>query len=132
MYELTVTRNLDALGRITIPLPIRKQLNLSYNDKLGMYLDENNNIIIQTNKSDSVNDLRTLDKLGRIVINSSLRRLVGLEAYDNVYLSIKDNNIVVTKRFDKCILCSNVKTLVDFNNTKICLKCIKEISKMKI
>lgn len=132
MYELTTTRNLDALGRITIPLPIRKQLNLKYNDKLGMYLDENNNIIIQTNKSECANEYRTLDKLGRIVINSSLRKLVGLVAYDNVYISVKDNNIVLTKKFYKCIFCSDVRTLVDFKDAKICLHCARAISKMKI
>lgn len=40
-------RNLDELGRIVIPMEIRKKFNISIGDGMQIYVDNNNTIILK-------------------------------------------------------------------------------------
>lgn len=130
MEQITASRSLDALGRITLPLPIRKKLELNAGDKLGMYVNSNNCVVIQTKDNEEVHDSRKLDKLGRIVLNSSLRNMINLKENDTVDIFVTEKKIILRKKEHTCIFCGSDKSLKDYNERKICINCIEKISKI--
>lgn len=130
MEQVTASRSLDSLGRITLPLPIRKKLSLNAGDKLGMYVNDNC-VVIQTFDNEEVHDSRKLDKLGRIVLNSSLRHMIHLKENDIVDIIVTERKIILKKKEDTCTFCGDSKSLKDYKGRKICSSCAATIAKMK-
>ena len=64
-----IIKLVDELGRIVIPIEIRKNLKIKEKDKMNVYL-ENDNIIIEKYIEDEENNTltRRIDELGRVVI----------------------------------------------------------------
>ena len=130
MEQITASRSLDALGRITLPLPIRRQLELNAGDKLGMYVNDSNCVVIQTDDNGEVHDCRKLDKLGRIVLNSSLRNRVDLKENDTVDIIVTEKNIVLKKKESTCTFCGDGRSLKNYKGRLICSGCARTISKI--
>lgn len=86
-------RKLDRLGRITIPIDIRKNMNLNINDEVEFYYDEENQMfgVKSVNKKNQIenkiNSLVTLtseirpDKFNEVAkLSEEIKRILGIES----------------------------------------------------
>lgn len=71
--------------------------------------------------------IRRIDELGRLVIPREMRRVLGIEQKDPIEISIEGSKIILHKHEGRCSFCGSDKTLMDFKNKKICVKCLREI-----
>lgn len=46
MKDLGITRKIDELGRVVLPIEVRRALSLAEKDSVGFYLDENAQTVI--------------------------------------------------------------------------------------
>ena len=53
MKRLCAIRNIDSLGRITIPKSIRTMLNMKVEQQLSMYMNEDKSIIINLSEKNN-------------------------------------------------------------------------------
>lgn len=85
-------RKLDRLGRITIPIDIRKNMNLNIKDEVEFYYDEENQMfgVKSANKKNQIenkiNSLVTLtseirpDKFNEVAkLSEEIKRILGIE-----------------------------------------------------
>lgn len=85
-------RKLDRLGRITIPIDIRKNMNLNIKDEVEFYYDEENQMfgVKSVNKKNQIenkiNSLVTLtseirpDKFNEVAkLSEEIKRILGIE-----------------------------------------------------
>ena len=84
-----ISRKVDELGRIVIPIEIREQLGIKENDSLTMYIDTKR-IILENGK--------TVDALGRIVIPKETRKVLGIEEREELEIEVIDNKIILNKK----------------------------------
>lgn len=75
--------------------------------------------------------IRKIDSLGRIVIPKELRTIYDFKEYDPIEIFI-DEDVIMLKKYNKsCVLCQEEEDLINFNDKKICLKCLKVIKAIK-
>lgn len=87
-----VSRRIDELGRIVIPIDFRKELDISENDSLTAYVD-NNRIILEK--------ARKVDGLGRFVIPLTTRKILGIGEKEELEIQVVDNRIILSKQEPK-------------------------------
>ncbi len=51
MRSTGILRKVDGLGRITLPMELRRMLDISENDQLEIYLDEDHVVLRKSEKS---------------------------------------------------------------------------------
>lgn len=73
--------------------------------------------------------VRNLDELGRIVIPKSVRKAVGFEAKDPIEIYLEEKTVILKRYHNSCIFCGSDQELTDFENKKICKKCLKKIER---
>ena len=71
--------------------------------------------------------VRHLDDLGRFVIPKEMRKEMELKDNDPLEIELQGKEIVVRKHETKCIFCGKNKVFVEFNNKRICKKCLEEL-----
>ena len=125
MSRLCAIRNLDCLGRITIPKSIRIMLNMEVGQHLSMYMNKDRSITI--NLSEKNKYTRKLDKLGRVVINSAFRNELGIKQLDAIEIYVEENSIILKKKDITCSICGSYKGLIEFKEKYICRGCIKDL-----
>lgn len=107
-------RKLDSVGRITLPVDIRKQYNIDENTDLQIIDNGNGILIIPANKPYiiSENNMETLRKIYVMLKESGL--------IDSEY---EEKLAKITKETDsKCATCGN-KMFLAADNTYRCYKC---------
>lgn len=122
---------LDSLGRITIPVKIRKKVDMHIADKISMYIV--NNQIVLTKATEEENS-RKIDDFGRLVLAKNIRNLLNINPGDKVIINSENNRIYVSKLQKNCVFCSSndEENLIEYNGVKICTECIKKISNLNI
>lgn len=74
--------------------------------------------------------VRKIDELGRIVLPSEIRRVFGIHEGDELEISVSGEQVILEKRRDVCLFCSNDAGLVDFRDRKVCESCAGELGKL--
>lgn len=71
--------------------------------------------------------VRKIDELGRIVLPSELRRVFGIKEGDELEISVDGERVILEKRQDVCIFCSEENPGVDFRGRSVCETCAGEL-----
>lgn len=87
-----VSRKVDELGRIVIPIEMRKELDIKENDSLIAYIDTNR-IILEKG--------REVDALGRYVIPYETRKALEIGEKEEIDIQVVDNKIILSKQEPK-------------------------------
>lgn len=126
-----IIKEIDNLGRILIPKEIRENFKFNYNDKMNVYL-ENDNIVIEKYIEDEENNTstRNIDELGRVVIPVEIRDRLGIIEKDKLEIYVDKNKIILKIYEKKCTFCKGTDNLVKYKNKLICNNCKMEISKI--
>lgn len=114
-----IVRKLDELGRITLPVEIRKSFDLKAGDRVGIALDGQIIRISKGNKGMS----RPLDELGRVTLPIEIRRTLGMGAKDRVDMCVDGEDIRVSKVVYGCCWCGSSENLLEVNGHHICGQC---------
>lgn len=112
-----IVRSLDELGRITLPIEVRKLLGITGGDRVGLRLDGQ---VIRISKT-ITGMSRPLDQLGRIAVPIEYRRTLGMQEKAPMDMYIEDGEICLVKV--GCEWCSSTDNLFEINGHKLCRKC---------
>lgn len=93
------TKQINDLGMITIPLTIRKNLDIKYKDKLEITISDNEIILNKTidKENNDKKNIRIIDELGRIIISLEIREQLNINGGDKFDFFVRDNYIVMKK-----------------------------------
>ena len=127
MRATGMSRKIDEMGRIVIPIEIRRCFDMNCNDSIDIYI-ENNNIILK--KHDSVGMSRKIDEMGRIVIPIEIRRKFNLNFNDEIDIYTNEDSILLKRYEPFCAFCGKTDGLETFMEKKICQSCVAEIAKL--
>lgn len=125
-----IIKLVDELGRIVIPIEIRKNLKIKEKDKMNIYL-ENDNIVIEKYIENEENNTltRRVDELGRVVIPIEIRYRLEIKEKDKFEIYVDNNKIILKMYKLKCIFCESEENLIEHKNKLICNKCTIKIIK---
>lgn len=73
---------------------------------------------------------RAIDGLGRVVIPKEIRDSLNIDNRDLFEICVENNSIVLQKKESLCVMCKTSENLVDFDDKKICVECIKKINSL--
>lgn len=80
MKETGIVRNLDNLGRVTLPIELRRNLNLDIKDPVEIYVDEDRIVLKKYEPSDiftgEKDDL--IEYQGKMISRKTIKELVKL------------------------------------------------------
>ncbi len=93
------TKQINDLGMITIPLTIRKNLDIKYKDKLEITISDNEIILNKTigKENNDKKNIRIIDELGRIIISLEIREQLNINGGDKFDFFVRDNYIIMKK-----------------------------------
>ena len=69
---------------------------------------------------------RKLDLLGRIVLPIELRNMLGIDIKDPLEIYVEDNTIILKKYVPGCVICGNMRDLINFKDKQVCRECREE------
>jgi transcriptional pleiotropic regulator of transition state genes len=118
-----IVRKLDELGRITIPIEIRRRHGIIEGDRLGINLSGN---IIRISKV-ITGMSRPVDDLGRLVIPKEYRRTLGIGKNQPVDTWVEVGVICLAKYGNSCAICGSTEELLDVEGIHICRKCAYKV-----
>lgn len=75
----------------------------------------------------SLGIVRKIDELGRIVLPIETRKRLELASGDGVEIFVEKDRVILKKYEPSCIFCGEVDDVVNYNDKKICKKCIEEL-----
>ena len=118
-------RKVDELGRVLIPIEMRRRLGIGEKDKVYMGVVDEMVVVTKKEAADLIE--RTTDKLGRFVIPVEWRRRLSIA--DGAILDcVLDGDVVKLSRSKVCcIMCGGSINVKDVKMVRICQKCIEEI-----
>lgn len=133
-----IVREVDGLGRIVIPMELRKTMQIKPKDPLEIYFLKDSDMIIMSkygseasgNTASSLNStgiVRDVDSLGRIVIPKELRKIMHIEPKDPLEIYVDGSSIALKKYKPACIFCDGAENVVTLNDHKICKDCIDKL-----
>lgn len=117
-----IVRKLDELGRITLPIEVRRRFDLKEGDRLGLQLDGQ---VIRISKH-ITGMSRPLDELGRITLPIEYRRTLSIGENGQVDTYV-DGEEICLQKFG-CEWCSNTNDLVEINGHKLCISCMAAVT----
>lgn len=113
-----IVRKLDELGRITLPIEIRRSLGITASNHLGINLDGG---VIRISKH-VTGMSRPLDELGRVVVPKEIRTSMSFIDNQPVDIWVEDGEICLAK--NGCEWCSATEDLFTTEGGhKLCRKC---------
>lgn len=111
-------RNIDELGRVTIPIDFRRQTDITGLDMVDAVIEGG---IVKLSKGRG----RKLDKLGRYTIPMELRKSFGWSIGQAMDIYVEGNQICIKK--NGCEWCDNTEDLIKVKGHHICKACAAEI-----
>mgnify|MGYP002345614010 CR=1 FL=1 len=118
-----IVRKIDALGRICVPMEIRKTLGIDTEERPGMHLVTdvlNHELYIYEGNSS-----RRLDHLGRYTIPKEVRRMNGWDEGTPLEIWLEDEEIHFRKF--GCEWCVETEDLIEIHGHRICRECARKI-----
>ncbi|MBR5447520.1 MAG: AbrB/MazE/SpoVT family DNA-binding domain-containing protein [Clostridia bacterium] len=76
----------------------------------------------------SLGIVRKIDELGRIVLPVETRKKLNIASGDGVEIFVEKDRVILKKYEPACIFCGDSAELVDFNDKKVCKKCIEALN----
>ena len=124
MKSTGITRKIDELGRVVIPIEIRKNLNIREGESLEIITNEDNIILKKHSQISKYNEIS--QKLCRII--SQIYDIDVIITDREKIIACSNNSLLINKLLNNELLCyidsresfvsNNIKELV-FNNIKI-------------
>ena len=71
--------------------------------------------------------VRKIDDLGRVVLPKEWRDLNNIKERDPIELHVEGRTVTLKKHEDGCVFCGNRTHLEQFNNLKVCKKCVNSL-----
>lgn len=120
-----IIRKLDNLGRIVIPIEIRRSFGIDTDDRVGISLDDR---IIRIEALKEPHGMtRPVDRQGRIVPPKEIRNALGLKPFSKVDTYV-DGNIICVEPVG-CGFCGSGTHLIEVEGISVCLVCAHKIIK---
>lgn len=123
-----IARNLDGLGRATLPIEYRKSLEIKSGEPVDMYLDGK---IIRIRNAVKPNRgiVRNLDYLGRVVLPKEYRKYLNLPGGELVDMYLDGEEVCICRAGVQCVICGSTEEdkLVEKNGVHICSKCVFDL-----
>lgn len=114
-----IIRKLDQLGRITLPIELRRSVNAGVKEPLDLFLDGS---VIHLKKGTG----RKLDELGRYTIPSEIRNTFGYAERQELDIYVEGAEICIRKESNACAVCGRDEVLLELHEVgeaHICKKC---------
>lgn len=118
-------RKLDELGRLLIPIEMRKVLGIEKGDKLYVGI-ENGNVYLSKEFVEGFVQ-RKVNELSRVVIPIEYRRTLSFGEPTMINFALEKGRVKVTKSEFYCIFCASSKDVKDVKGVRVCQACIDEI-----
>lgn len=129
-----MVREIDGLGRIVIPMELRKTMDIKPKDPLEIYFSNGDMIVVnqydENAENASTSITRDVDSLGRIVIPKELRKILGIEPKTPLEIYVDGKSIILKKYSPACIFCDSASDVVNYCDKKVCRECIDKLSKL--
>lgn len=133
-----IVREVDGLGRIVIPMELRKTMQIKPKDPLEIYYSKEGDMIVMSKYSPeesadtdaplkSTGIVRDVDGLGRIVIPKELRKTLHIDSKDPLEIYVDGTSVILKKYKPACIFCDGAENVVTLNDHKICKDCIDKL-----
>lgn len=119
-------RKLDPLGRITLPMELRRTLGLVAGVKVDMWTDKNSICIKFFDKNNPKGISRAIDDLGRITIPMEFRTYFQIKEREKLIINL-DGPIICLEADVKCVFCGGTTHLVEKNGKFACQDCIEDL-----
>ena len=125
MRNTGITRKVDELGRVVIPIEIRRSRKWEIGDKIAMYTQGRNIVLYKVEDSTDQNGgiIRKLDELGRMVLPRESRKKFEIEVGDEIEIYTDNAKVILKKYCDECIFCGSKKGTNRILGIMICRKC---------
>lgn len=122
-----MVKKIDELGRVTVPIEMRRTANINSGDKVGIYVVESIlHVVLPPNMEKYVGMNRPVDELGRFTIPIEMRRTLNIEQYEKVDLYFEGEELLIKKA--GCHYCGSQKNLEEYKGYLICPTCGQEIA----
>lgn len=130
-----IVRNLDHLGRVTLPIDYRRSFGISTgeNAPIGIYIKDNV-ICLHMKKEKFIGVVRELDGLGRICLPKEFRKSLKIEDCDLIDMWIENDEICLRKATLQCVICGSEKEseLLEVDSVLVCRSCgTKIVNRLK-
>lgn len=109
-----IVRKLDELGRITIPIEIRRATGIDVLVPIDLTIE---NGVLHLRKGSG----RRIDELGRYTIPKELRSRYNWETGSELEIFTHTDTVCFRKR--GCDWCDNTEDLIDVKGRKLCRSC---------
>lgn len=113
-----IIRKLDELGRITIPIEIRRATGIEVLEPLDLFAE---NRVLHLVKGKG----RKLDPLGRYTIPKEIRRSNKWEEGQALDIYIECGEICIRKAGEECSICGADSRLIKVDEGAVCLVCLR-------
>lgn len=125
-----ITRKIDPLGRITIPVELRRSLGLQDNNLVEILVADEDIVMAKAEKEPGAGMFRPVDELGRVVIPKELRQMLGMEDRTTLEFFTECQQIILHKYEPGCVFCHCANgELFNFEGKTVCRSCIKQLSR---
>ncbi len=137
MKTVGFVRKVDELGRIVLPVEMRRALKIENNEELKITVVDDivhfmkKDVEIANEEIQNSTIIRKTDELGRIVIPQKWRELLDIKIKDPVEIIKKGKIITLKKYIPSCIFCGKEKYLNVYKDKKVCNMCIGKLNKIK-
>lgn len=133
MRELTVIRRVDMLGRVVLPIEMRRATDIINSELVAIAYDSNIESFVVTpagNYTDGY--VRTNDSLGRVVLPKEIRDVLNIVKGTPMRITYDGVNIRITKEGINCIMCGRDLNYKDVElkllGNDICKKCLIKVA----
>ena len=74
--------------------------------------------------------VRRIDRLGRLVIPMEIRKVFDLGKDQGLEIFVDGEYIIISKFYEKCVICSSIDGLTLFDCKLICCECVSRIGQI--
>ncbi len=118
-------RKIDELGRVLIPIEMRRMLGIEADDELFIGMKDGN--LYATKEFVEGFIKRRVDYLSRVVIPVEYRRALSFGDGPKVNITLEKDRVKISKINAYCTFCGSHKDIKDVKGVRVCQSCIDEI-----
>lgn len=134
MKNTGIVRKIDELGRVTLPIELRRNLGIEEKDPIEIFVESGAIILkkheetAETSKNTGI--VRKIDELGRVTLPIEIRRMLDIEEKDPIEIHVDDTLLFLKKYYASCIFCGNLEENVLYLGKYVCKKCRTALKKL--
>jgi len=126
MKATGIVRVLDGLGRVVLPMELRRTFGIAEGDRLEVFMNGRDITIRQYTEGTGI--VRAVDGLGRFVLPVEIRRTLDLSEGASVEIFVDGKDIVLRKYTPGCAICDEIAdNYTRVNGKNICPSCVSTI-----